>query len=260
MTMTIQAFALKTGLPPTTLRFYENKLLLVPEIRGDNGYRYYTEEQVPLARLIASFRHADVSIGEIRRFIQASPSEKSDLLERWRRDVEEKLQSLQIAKQYLNGVGPEQSSVQLIKWEEPSVMIWFSHTLSQSKHPYQEPIDSDREELVKARLLTQPGAFIRILEAKGDKLQVEIGFRLLPGSTSIHEGQLSSARNYRIELYQPTHFVTLECQANDRLRCIQYTKMLDKYGFKPVGPKWDWYETGEDQIYCTYIPVIRKDD
>ncbi|WP_227014084.1 MerR family DNA-binding transcriptional regulator [Paenibacillus psychroresistens] len=28
--MTIQEFALKTGLPPTTLRFYENKNLLLP--------------------------------------------------------------------------------------------------------------------------------------------------------------------------------------------------------------------------------------
>jgi DNA-binding transcriptional MerR regulator len=258
MTMTIQAFALKTGLPPTTLRFYENKLLLVPEIRGDNGYRYYTEEQVPLARLIASFRHADVSIEEIRSFIQASPSEKNELLERWRRNVEDKLQSLQIAKQYLNGVGPEQSSVQLVKWEEPSVMIWFSHTLTQSRHPYQEPIDSDREELMKARLLTQPGAFVRVLAAKGDRLQVEIGFRLLTGSASIQEGQLPLVENCRIEHYQPTHFVTLECKTNDRLRCIQYTKMLDKYGFEPVGPKWDWYETGDAPIYYAYIPVIQK--
>lgn len=259
MEMTIQSFATKTGLPPTTLRFYENKQLLVPQLRGENGYRYYTEDQVPLARLIASFRQADVSIEQIRIFIHASSVEKHELLERWRKDVEEKLQSLQVAKQYLHGVFPEQSAVQLVKWDEPSIIVWFHHEIVQSKHPYEEPIEIGIKRLAEIGILTAHGAFIRLLAAKGDMLQVDIGFRLLSNHTLKEKLQLPIEWNCSLEKYQPTLFITLECQANDRFMCIQYTRMIDKFGFKPIGPRWDWYEAGRATTYYAYIPVVSKD-
>ncbi|MBO9606432.1 MAG: MerR family transcriptional regulator [Paenibacillaceae bacterium] len=96
--MTIQAFAHKTGLSPSALRFYESKKLLLPQARGDNGYRYYTEEQVPQARLIHTFRQAGVPVGEIRLFQQASPDEQEALMDRWRRETERKLRELLVAK------------------------------------------------------------------------------------------------------------------------------------------------------------------
>lgn len=42
--MTIQAFSIRTGLPPSTLRYYEKEKLIVPRYRGNNGYRLYTSE------------------------------------------------------------------------------------------------------------------------------------------------------------------------------------------------------------------------
>jgi DNA-binding transcriptional MerR regulator len=45
--MTIQTFSNRTGLPSSTLRYYEKEGLIKPDIRGENGYRLYREEQIP---------------------------------------------------------------------------------------------------------------------------------------------------------------------------------------------------------------------
>lgn len=64
MSLTIGHFSEKTGLSPSTLRFYDRKKLLVPNCRLENGYRAYSEEQIPDAIMIHSLRNADVQINE----------------------------------------------------------------------------------------------------------------------------------------------------------------------------------------------------
>lgn len=46
MGMKINEFSERTGLPPSTLRFYDQKRLLEPKQRLENGYRIYTDDQV----------------------------------------------------------------------------------------------------------------------------------------------------------------------------------------------------------------------
>jgi DNA-binding transcriptional MerR regulator len=152
MQMTIQEFALKTGLPPTTLRFYENKNLLLPAARGENGYRYYSDEQISIARLIQSFRQSSVPMDEIRILLQSTVSEQEILLDKWRQKVEDNLNSLQVAKQYLSGLRPGQQALQMVNWEEASVIVWFPHSLTQSLHPYHEPIELNKIRLLQANV------------------------------------------------------------------------------------------------------------
>jgi DNA-binding transcriptional MerR regulator len=257
MQMTIQEFALKTGLPPTTLRYYENKKLLIPDTRGENGYRYYTEDQISIARLIQSFRQSSVPIDDIRLFLQSTLKEQEQLLEKWRQKVEESLKSLQVAKQYLNGLQPGQKALQMVNWEEPSVMVWFNHSFNHSLHPYHEPIEQNKLRLSKAKINVFPDCFVRLLDAHSGTLQVEIGYRLQPNVQDSKLKQLPPDWSCRIELLNPTLFITLESKTADKFMCMQYTRTLSKHGFKPTGPRWDRYEHGIDDTFLVYIPVIQ---
>jgi DNA-binding transcriptional MerR regulator len=259
MQMTIQEFALKTGLPPTTLRFYENKKLLLPAARGENGYRYYSEEQISIARLIQSFRQSSVPMDEIRLFLQSTLNEQDLLLEKWRQRVEDSLNSLQIAKQYLKGLQPGQKALQMVNWEHPSVMIWFNHSMHRSPHPYHEPIELDSLRLSNAKIDAFPDCYVRLLDARAGNLQAEIGYRL---QHHVHESKLKnlpSEWHSRIEQLNPTLFVTLESETADKFMCMHYMRTLLKHGFKSLGPRWDRYEHGADDTFLIFIPVNRME-
>lgn len=257
MMMTIQAFAIQTGLPPTTLRYYENKKLLVPATRGDNGYRYYSNDQIPIARLIQSFRQSAVPIEDIRLFLQSSLEDQEKLLERWRQEVEESLKSLQVAKQYLRGLKPGQKAVQMVKWEDQAAMVWFSHVLPHSTLPYEEPIELNIKRLASANMDIVPGSYIRLLRAYGNTLEVEIGYRLQAKDEGYKKVQFPSDWNGRLEYLNPTLFVTLESRTNNKFMCLEYSRMLNKHGFEPIGPRWDRYDTGNEANFLVYIPVVQ---
>lgn len=261
--MTIQAFSQKTGLSTSALRFYEGKELLLPEGRGENGYRYYAEEQIPLARMIHTFRQAHVPVGEIRSFLQASPTEQVTLIDRWHRETENKLRELQVAKQFLSGARPGLREVNLVRWEESSWMIWFTHELEQAICPYAQSIAENRRTLASAGFETMAEVFVLLREATGRTLTAEIGFRLSGGTSSdvrASRQHISDLPEHcRYEQLDPMLFATLETRADDPLTCIRYSRMLDRYGFQPTGPRWVRYETGLEQQVLSYIPVLPKE-
>ncbi|WP_167859766.1 MerR family transcriptional regulator [Paenibacillus cymbidii] len=261
--MTIQAFAHKTGLSPSALRFYESKRLLLPQARGDNGYRYYTEEQVPQARLIHTFRQAGVPVGEIRLFQQASPDEQEALMDRWRRETERKLRELLVAKQYWSGARPGVRAVNLAQWEDTTRMIWFLHEVEPSVHPYARAIAEDRRALVSGGCGAAAEAYVCLLRAEGKTLHAEIGFRLGGGGTAAQAASRLAAERpgrCRVDSVGPTLFATLETEADDPTLCIRYSRMLDRYGFQPIGPRWERYETGSESQVLSYIPVLSKEE
>lgn len=66
--LSILEFSRLTGITRDNLRFYDRIGLLKPEIRGENGYRYYTRHQLSSAYLIGSLRLLGVGIEDIRRY------------------------------------------------------------------------------------------------------------------------------------------------------------------------------------------------
>jgi DNA-binding transcriptional MerR regulator/effector-binding domain-containing protein len=67
--MPIKEFSFLTGIKRENLRYYDQIGLLSPEFRGENGYRYYTRDQLSTAYLIISLREIGIGIEEIRRYI-----------------------------------------------------------------------------------------------------------------------------------------------------------------------------------------------
>ena len=73
--MSIGRFARRTGLSIGALRHYAEIGLLRPaRIDPDTGYRYYAEDQLDVARLIATLRELDVPLGLIRELQELSPA------------------------------------------------------------------------------------------------------------------------------------------------------------------------------------------
>ena len=66
--LSILEFSKLTGINRDNLRFYDRIGLLKPEIRGENGYRYYTRRQLGSAYLIGGLRLLGVGIEDIRRY------------------------------------------------------------------------------------------------------------------------------------------------------------------------------------------------
>lgn len=62
--------------PKSTLRYYDEKKIFSPEIKGKNGYRYYSPEQFIILREIKMMRDMKLSLDEIIKILNNSDEEK----------------------------------------------------------------------------------------------------------------------------------------------------------------------------------------
>ena|SRR5436305_8482863 len=94
--MSIGRFARRTGLSIGALRHYAEIGLLRPaQVDPDTGYRYYTEEQLEPARLIAALRDLDVPLALVREVLDLSPARMRAKLARHRAGIEATIWRLQ---------------------------------------------------------------------------------------------------------------------------------------------------------------------
>jgi DNA-binding transcriptional MerR regulator len=70
-TLRIAEVAERTGVPATTLRYYEDIGLLTPAGRAGNGYRAYSERDVERLRFITSAKQLDISLDDLRELTRA---------------------------------------------------------------------------------------------------------------------------------------------------------------------------------------------
>lgn len=252
MAMTIQAFSTKTGLPPSTLRYYDRQNLLVPAKRLENGYRVYTEDQVEDALMIHSLRQADISMKEIRQFLSAAKNEKSKWISKWRKEVETKLSALKIARQYLGGIHPENRGIHLVKWDMPTTMLWFHHEIPRNPCPFVEAAESDRLVIENMGIDVKPGVYIQTLDAGKQTMTGKVGFCLKNGVQTLPDHQ-----DYDMEIREPTLFVSFECTTANDFLCFNLMQLLRKYGFEINGAKMEKYNDIRDNTYQLLIPVMQ---
>jgi DNA-binding transcriptional MerR regulator len=67
--MQIQEMAVRTGVAPKTIRYYESIDLLPPPSRKQNGYRDYVEADLDRVRFVAGARRLDFSLAEIAEIL-----------------------------------------------------------------------------------------------------------------------------------------------------------------------------------------------
>ncbi|RDU37989.1 MerR family transcriptional regulator [Neobacillus piezotolerans] len=249
--MTIRKFSERTGLSPSTLRFYDQKGLLVPAGRLENGYRVYSEEQVHQAHIIHSLRLADISIEDIHTYMDADEEKRQHLLSGWRLEVDEKLASLQVAKQYLHGMNAKEQHMQLVKWDEQPTFIWFRHTVKRQTNPFQSAMLSDMDKIKQLGLNVRPGIYLRTLDSIGDSMTGEVGFILTKvPSLAPYGGDIY------VEKLKPTVFATLDCSVNDPFICFQFMRQVYRFGFKTQGAKLEKFESPYAPTFRYMIPVL----
>ncbi|VYT82371.1 Cu(I)-responsive transcriptional regulator [Metakosakonia massiliensis] len=62
--MNISIVAKKTGLTSKAIRFYEDKGLVTPPLRGENGYRSYTQQHINELTLLRQARQVGFNLEE----------------------------------------------------------------------------------------------------------------------------------------------------------------------------------------------------
>ena len=77
------------------LRYYEKIGLLIPDVRGENGYRYYSERQLWKLNNIRSLRNLGVSLNEIIDFLNTRSIKKTkEMIEFQLKKIDENLKEL----------------------------------------------------------------------------------------------------------------------------------------------------------------------
>lgn len=109
--MRIKQFVDLTGLPRSSVRFYERIGLIVPEPSGKaNGYREYGPSQIERARAIRIAQSLGFSLKEIRELVEAwergqlEPESRRQLILDKIAQVDEKLAALNAMRSYLQRV------------------------------------------------------------------------------------------------------------------------------------------------------------
>lgn len=90
--MNISEVAKKTGLTAKSIRLYEQKGLIAPTVRQENGYRYYKMQDVDDLQLIARCRAVGFSLDECKTLLLLARDPK-------RSSAEVKLTAVQKLKQ-----------------------------------------------------------------------------------------------------------------------------------------------------------------
>lgn len=71
MTLRIAEVSERTGIPATTLRYYDEIGLLPPASRQANGYRAYSERDVERLRFLTRAKRLELSLDELRVLLEA---------------------------------------------------------------------------------------------------------------------------------------------------------------------------------------------
>ena len=100
--LTTGEFAELFGVKKQTMFHYDDMGIFRPEIIGENGYRYYSYDQMETFSIILMLRELGLSIAEIREQIESrSPEELVELLDSKRKDIDRKIERLRWAKEYI---------------------------------------------------------------------------------------------------------------------------------------------------------------
>ncbi len=110
--VTIQAAAKLTGLPPKTIRFYEEAGLLPPPARSESGYRLFSPSDLRRLRLIRRAKILGLPLAEVKELADLAFREScgsfeerlQTLIERRLADVERTIGELMSLREELVGL------------------------------------------------------------------------------------------------------------------------------------------------------------
>jgi DNA-binding transcriptional MerR regulator len=107
-TYTIKEAAALTGLPASTLRYYESMGVIAPIGRGESSkHRIYTEEDLDQLTWVVCLSATGMSISDMRRYVQngalgpSTASEQIELLEAQRERLADEAKRIALRERYV---------------------------------------------------------------------------------------------------------------------------------------------------------------
>ena len=97
-TMRIAEVAQRTGVPATTLRYYEEIGLLAPAGRSGNGYREYADRDLEKLAFITRAKQLDISLDELRELVGVWDDDCSEVQHRMTAVIASRTSNLKITK------------------------------------------------------------------------------------------------------------------------------------------------------------------
>lgn len=94
-TYTVKQIAKLSGISVRTLRFYDEIELLKPAFYGDNGYRYYQQEQLLLLQQVLFYRELGFELAQIQNILSDPKFDKVRALKHHREQLERETQRTQ---------------------------------------------------------------------------------------------------------------------------------------------------------------------
>ena len=251
MHFTIQEFSLRTGLPPSKLRYYDKKGLLEPSTRLENGYRAYAPDQIHLAKLIDSLRQADIAIKDIKRYCDANELEKKTMLEQWKKDLDKRMEAIIAARKYVGGIKAQNTHTLLLsKWEKGKNFVWQKFEADRIPHPFKQYFSIAKERF--SGQVVSEFVYVRTEAITSNKIIGEIGFEVGTNFFTV------DSENIRLERIPPTLFAVLEnCRADDAFLCFSYIQVVIRYGFEPADYKLERYRNIDADSYDYFIPIVK---
>jgi DNA-binding transcriptional MerR regulator len=138
--MTIGAFAERTRLSPKALRLYD-RLGLLPPVRTDpvSGYRFYSEDQVASARLVALLRRLGMPLSVIADIAAKPPSEAADAVGSYWAGVESVMADRRVLVSYIQA---KLTGADMARYDVQTRIIPERTLLSISRHLHADETDA----------------------------------------------------------------------------------------------------------------------
>lgn len=247
--MTIQDFSERTGISKSALRYYESKNLLLPKRNGENGYRYYTEEQIDVVKLISSLRIAGISIKDIQTYLNESDMNKQKMLDSWTELLKQKHHHISVSLHYIESRKHDNPFHLLEKKEEK--IIWYTAISEPGK--FGNHFIKRMAELADVSIPVN-NAYLKYLSGK-EKVKVQIGFGI---SDKVNIDHLDSIDHIE-------KMPACLCIAMPYKSCVSeianaYKKLMTyivEHDWVPVGPILEWYRGSHLDDIDLIIPVTQ---
>lgn len=140
--LTISEFSKISEVSRKALIFYDNTGLFSPEYTGENGYRYYSHEQIYTISVINILKELGMPLSQIRTYMQTpSPSEAVWLLENQEEILSQKIDRLRGIQDMLiskkeklkEGIRTDISEIKLLHREETPLFISDAFDMEKSE-------------------------------------------------------------------------------------------------------------------------------
>jgi len=245
--MTIKEFSMKTGIPKSTLRYYEAKNLLKTIRHKETNYRMYSEDQVPLAKLIASLRTANISIHDIQLYLKADENRQKRMKQEWIHMLKENQRQLEISLRYLESDQGEEAFY--IFEKPPEKVIWFKAEAPAGR--FTQAFILRRKQLRQHNIPIN-NSYLRYLSGNRKSVNADIGFGVPGNSEAAHIPEAFS------EMMEESLCIGLSF-SGDLLKIeTAYRKLIlycMTHNWTPTGSILEWNRGGRLDSTDIIIPV-----